>query len=170
MAMSKEERALKYKGRYDKNREKWRKKAKKKWLKRLEMGDEATCVSCDSLKPLDEFYTLDSCCKECRRVSRAYRRDSVWYKDTYLRRTYGMSIEEWEMMRDDQNNRCAICSNSFGASAKNCHVDHCHDTGDVRGLLCSNCNVGLGMLRDSPDLMLKAVQYLKKHGKNPCST
>jgi len=76
-----------------------------------------------------------------------------------LRRNYGISEKEYDDLLQQQDNLCAICRTK---SSKNLHVDHDHDTGKVRGLLCSNCNTSLGLLRENPALFLSAVEYLKK--------
>lgn len=84
----------------------------------------------------------------------------------HLRR-YGMSVTEYETMYAAQNGCCAICSiNETLAPKKRLCVDHDHKTGDVRALLCVNCNTALGMLQDDPSLFVKATQYLQKHASN----
>jgi hypothetical protein len=70
---------------------------------------------------------------------------------------YGISSEEYGEMRDAQNGRCAIC----GTAGDLC-VDHCHNTGVVRGLLCSSCNSGIGLLGDSADTLQHALDYLQR--------
>lgn len=55
--------------------------------------------------------------------------------------------------------RCEICN----LKIKSLCLDHCHKTGQLRGFLCNNCNTGLGSFKDSPELMIKAIKYLKKH-------
>ena len=76
-----------------------------------------------------------------------------------LRREYGITLEQWNAMRTDQENRCAICRELF---VKTPHVDHCHRTGRVRSLLCTGCNTGLGSFRENPDFMAAAITYLKR--------
>lgn len=62
-----------------------------------------------------------------------------------------------------QNGGCAICSTTTpDGNARRFHVDHDHETGKIRGLLCHSCNTGIGKLRDDPDLLLSAVAYLRK--------
>jgi len=67
--------------------------------------------------------------------------------------------------RLDQDNMCEICRQFF-KNDKDCHLDHCHETRKYRGLLCTTCNVGLGMFKDHPGLLLEAVDYLKKYLKS----
>lgn len=71
---------------------------------------------------------------------------------------YGITQVEFEALLLAQDGRCAICRVLLLKPV----VDHDHDTQIVRGLLCSNCNVALGMMRDNPDTLLRAVDYLKR--------
>ncbi len=82
----------------------------------------------------------------------------VKFRDAYFKRNYGMSLIEVESMLLSQECKCAVCSMSIDMSSK--HVDHCHTTGVVRGLLCHNCNIGIGMMRDNPDIMRNAITYI----------
>lgn len=77
----------------------------------------------------------------------------------YLKRAYNITLEEYDRMLKAQGGKCAICSCEL--KGRNCHVDHNHETGEVRGLLCHSCNVGLGMFRDDRGRFLKASEYLK---------
>src|SRR5665811_2413458 len=74
-----------------------------------------------------------------RKVSRAY---------VYAQ--HGLTEAEFQRMLDAQSGVCAICFTKVTAGEKSCHIDHDHITGDVRGVLCRNCNVGLGHFKDSP--------------------
>jgi len=83
--------------------------------------------------------------------------------DTRYRYCYGVSFDEYEAMLVAQEGRCAVCrSEHAGGRWKRLHVDHDHATGKVRGLLCHNCNLAIGLLRDDPDRLLRAVEYLKR--------
>jgi len=70
---------------------------------------------------------------------------------------YGMTVEEWETLFSSQKGACGICEKAVPLC-----VDHCHETGKIRGLLCRKCNSALGMLDDSICLARKAVLYLEK--------
>jgi hypothetical protein len=73
-------------------------------------------------------------------------------------RLYGATLVDYEIMLKEQNGQCAICGVSpFGQALD---VDHCHETGAIRGLLCGTCNAGIGLLKDNPDLCYKASMYL----------
>ena len=74
----------------------------------------------------------------------------------------GMTYDLYEQMLIDQNNKCAIC-NLEHTNIKKLHVDHCHNTGKVRGLLCSNCNNGMGKLGDSIERLELVINYLKQN-------
>lgn len=76
------------------------------------------------------------------------------YKDLTRRQ----HIEE---LTKKQDGLCAICDSQFSYKRKRV-VDHCHKTGDIRGLLCYNCNLGLGMFKDNCDLLNRAIIYLSK--------
>jgi DNA-directed RNA polymerase subunit RPC12/RpoP len=77
-----------------------------------------------------------------------------------------LTEQDFLKMLAEQNYRCAICG-AEGTSEKwgRLHVDHDHDTGKVRALLCVNCNHGLGKLKDDPKLLDMAAAYLRKHGR-----
>lgn len=78
-----------------------------------------------------------------------------------LQRAYGISLEEFDRLVKKQNGRCAICSEAF---SKTPHVDHDHQTGQIRGLLCLPCNTGLGFFQDSVVLLAHAIVYLEENG------
>lgn len=69
---------------------------------------------------------------------------------------YGLTIEEWDALLIAQSGRCLICLDPM----RDPHVDHDHGTGEVRGLLCQSCNLGLGHFRDRPDLLRAAADYV----------
>ena len=86
------------------------------------------------------------------------------YHEMWVLSKYGLTAQDYEQMLNEQNNRCAICGDEKTSSrflGKNFCVDHDHATNKVRGLLCHNCNAGLGYLGDSPVKLEKAMQYLK---------
>lgn len=75
-------------------------------------------------------------------------------------RKYGITPDEYECILRQQNDKCAICL-SPNTNKRNWHVDHCHDSGQVRGLLCHHCNLLLGNARDNPVILQAAISYLK---------
>jgi len=81
-------------------------------------------------------------------------------------RTYGVSARELVVMLDDQDSRCDVCGDpEWGGKDRRPFIDHDHDTGKVRGLLCIKCNTGLGFLKDSPTSNFAAGLYLMDHGR-----
>ncbi len=83
--------------------------------------------------------------------------------ELHMKRNYGLDFSEYNKMLEKQNGVCAICSSSPpDHHKKRLNIDHCHTTGRIRGLLCDACNRALGLLKDSPDLMLKAISYLAR--------
>lgn len=87
-------------------------------------------------------------------------------RDQNLQKRYGIGVEEYQAMYEKQEGKCAICDKhstsvfTKGAAGFELCVDHCHNTGKVRGLLCENCNTGIGKLNDDPALLRKAINYL----------
>jgi hypothetical protein len=79
-----------------------------------------------------------------------------------LKKKYNISPEDYDKMFEDQQGHCAIC---LKTSTKALHVDHNHETGKIRALLCSHCNVGLGHFKESLNLLERAKDYLCKHNQ-----
>lgn len=79
----------------------------------------------------------------------------------YLRRKYGITMEQYTAMLAAQGGVCAICGGGDGS--RRLAVDHCHATGKVRALLCASCNTSLGRLGEDPVVLERAAAYLRKH-------
>lgn len=77
-----------------------------------------------------------------------------------LKRLYNISSIDYDNLLASQDNRCKICNIHRDNTHKGLHIDHCHETGKVRGLLCYKCNTGLGQFNDDPVLLEKAKGYL----------
>ena len=78
-------------------------------------------------------------------------------------RMYGITIEDYVRMLEEQGGRCAICrTDEPGGSGSRFAVDHDHKTGEVRGLLCKNCNTGIGLLQDNVLILEQAIRYLNE--------
>ena len=117
------------------------------------------CRSCKRLTPLTDFYIhrskstgikrecYDSNCNECRKNKMAGKR-------------VGLSIQGRQKLIDAAGGTCQIC----GVKFRRPNIDHCHRTGKIRGVLCSKCNSGLAVFRDSPIFLRKAAEYLEKSG------
>lgn len=88
--------------------------------------------------------------------------------DKQLLALYGINFHDWALMYEWQRGVCPICINKLTFD-RNTHVDHCHDTGKVRGLLCHHCNLLLGHIRgDRAVTVQRAIQYLEAHSAAPC--
>jgi hypothetical protein len=114
------------------------------------------------------YYANPEKVREIKERDREYRKDyynSPARKERYrflaLKRTFGISKEEYTALLAEQNGRCAICGGGeTSVRSKHLAVDHCHTSGVIRGLLCSTCNAGLGCFKDRPDLLSGAIHYL----------
>jgi hypothetical protein len=127
------------------------------------------CTKCHTRKPLTDFFKnsahktgYQSSCKQCYKEWRAANKDDTYY-NTYYKREFGITATEYNTLLHKQNNVCKICGQKEQSKRnKRLAVDHCHTTGKVRGLLCSNCNRGVGLLKDNIQLLEKAIEYLKE--------
>ncbi|GAA2321850.1 endonuclease VII domain-containing protein [Nonomuraea roseoviolacea subsp. roseoviolacea] len=100
--------------------------------------------------------TASGKCEECRPRS---------LRNYHLKRRYGITVEDYDRILAEQGGGCAICgtTNPGGDGSKSFHVDHCHETNRVRGLLCYQCNYGLGYFGDSVEGIERVLRYLKRH-------
>ena len=135
------------------------------------------CKDCGEVKPLDEFTNnvrskdgKQHFCKECGLArKRAWRaanpeKEAAQGRRAQLKSNYGITVEQYDEMYEAQDGCCAICGNPE-QGAKRFHVDHDHETGEVRALLCHLCNVGIGHFRDDPELLQAAIEYLEVHNE-----
>ena len=126
------------------------------------------CPDCGEVQPLAAFGRnaaartgINSYCKPCHNARTRRSKESIGGERTYhLRRRYGITAEEADAMLASQGGKCAICR-----SAPAVHVDHDHDTGAVRALLCFNCNGGLGQFKDDPYLLQMAAFHVEHHNQ-----
>lgn len=98
------------------------------------------------------------CCEDCK---------SKAHSDKYYRRNYGLSLHEFFLFMERQDWKCAICK-TYGFKMRDNHIsglncDHDHKTGKVRGLLCHNCNRGLGLFQDNTTFLKSAINYLEEN-------
>lgn len=83
-------------------------------------------------------------------------------RSTRLMRVYGITVEDYDALLATQDNKCAICQVGADENGRLLDVDHCHITGEVRGLLCVRCNSTIGKFNDDPVLLRRAVDYLER--------
>lgn len=106
-----------------------------------------------------------SWCKKCKEACDLAKRrerpehEAARRRKTHLARTYGLTLEEYDIMSRDGCNICGVKTESDG---RRLAVDHCHDTGEVRGVLCRRCNKTLGQFEDSVLLLHNAITYLQR--------
>ena len=86
----------------------------------------------------------------------------VKHRMAAVKRRYGMTTEQYQVLAAEQGERCAICKRPFSEIKRLC-VDHCHSSQKARGLLCNNCNVGIGAFSDNPVFVAAAVEILLRH-------
>lgn len=152
------------------------------------------CAKCRQVKPLAEFSRstkkVNSWCRECfaaytkerRALDPEYenRRQREWNKlnpekraryrrRSLLKNTYGLTEAEFDGLLAKQNGRCPICLEAIqlsgtGGMAK-LAIDHDHETGRVRGLLCGTCNTGIGLLKDDVEVLARALDYVEFHSR-----
>ena len=132
---------------------------------------EKNCNKCNTEKELKNFYFrtnkstgtkyYHATCIKCFNTY-DYKID----KNSKLKKAYGISLQDYNELLTKQNGRCSICGvNNNGYYRKKPRafaVDHCHTTSKIRGLLCSDCNTGIGLLKDNIDLLNNAIKYLNK--------
>ena len=95
-----------------------------------------------------------------KKNARHYRDNIDQHRDYHLKRKFGIGLNEYNLLLESQDYGCVICGTKKPGGRGNFHVDHCHKTGRVRGLLCHHCNVSLGGFRDDPTLLYNAIDYL----------
>lgn len=136
---------------------------------------ERKCRICGETKVITEFRTRDKSkgtyrteCYECFKegMRGRYHSDPEKHRERMRRQVYGLAEGEFERMLADQGGVCAICggeetsTDRRSGKVRRLFVDHDHDTGRVRGLLCQRCNFGVGQFRDDPTLLQRAIDYL----------
>lgn len=121
------------------------------------MNKKVKCKLCGAKKPQKEYYfrndskTYRKACKECTRECRRIQ-------------SHGVTNVDYEIMFNRQKGVCGICQCELDSSIyTRFSVDHCHETGIVRELLCNNCNTGIGLFKECPKRLSQAIDYLKKH-------
>jgi hypothetical protein len=143
------------------------------------------CQHCKETKSHAEFHASartfdrkDNLCKQCRyerhdawrranpekaaEAARKWRKDNPERSaDHSLKANYGIALGTYSDMVTAQNGKCAICASDKPGGKGRFHVDHCHDTGEIRGLLCHNCNLGIGYLKHDPRLFDAAKRYVE---------
>jgi len=84
-------------------------------------------------------------------------------RNSFLRRKFGITLDDYLEMAEAQRHRCSICGKTREEECRDLAVDHCHETGKVRALLCTNCNTDLHVLERDPERLRRMLEYLEKH-------
>lgn len=114
------------------------------------------CKCGKEIKSLHRIYCSNKCMNKYN-PSRTWDEKQRNYK---YRTNYGITLEDYNELFTLQNGCCAICKRHQSEFVKKLHVDHCHKTNVIRGLLCHNCNLALGRFRDDPEVLQAALEYL----------
>jgi hypothetical protein len=127
------------------------------------------CSPCSAAKSHYYRSLLDP--DEFRRRRRAeFANNRQRYRNYQVKKQFGITLEHYWEMHSAQGGLCAICGEPErelrNGRLKDLCVDHCHSTNEVRGLLCANCNKGIGNLQDSPERLRRAALYLENHRAN----
>jgi len=138
-------------------------------------GETKRCPACELTLPAHDFHKanrqaggLAGYCKQCSSEKR-----NLWYRANRdkqaahsrrgkLKYKYGITEDEYDALLRTQGGGCAICGDM--RTDRRLHIDHDHDSGRVRGVLCRACNVSLGQMREKPALLRRAAQYLEDGG------
>ena len=149
------------------------------------------CSKCKTDYPIDNFYRdrskpsgYHSICKSCHKkncikllesnpdirkkrnlISKLWRennpeRSRYLITTATLKSKYGISLEDYNLLLAKQNGCCAVCGSL--PTQQRLHVDHNHVTGEIRGLLCQACNVSIGKMKESPELLRKLALYIER--------
>lgn len=129
------------------------------------------CLNCNEIKPLEAFYwkkknkTREAVCKECSGARAKEWRDSNKHqlRNTAYKKKFGITLDEYEDRLKAQNYCCAICGEHENNFKLRFAVDHDHETGKVRDLLCGQCNVAVGMVKENIDILTSMISYLMQH-------
>lgn len=117
--------------------------------------------------------------KEKKKAKEGYQPPSLAAKragrKAHLKQKYNLSLEDYDILLYKQNNKCAICGKENKITennilSKGLHVDHCHKTGKVRGLLCYLCNTMIGKAKENPFILISAIKYLNNNGGDKCES
>ena len=122
------------------------------------------CSNCKIVKPYSDFLKDKQKkdghrfhCRDCLKLY--YQKNRIEKLNKARTKKYGIDSKKFQEMKNAQNNACGICNLLF-VPEKTPHVDHCHTTNNVRGLLCTHCNRGLGAFKDSISILQSAQEYI----------
>ena len=124
---------------------------------------DATTKSSGSSEYHREYYRKNKeACKARQLRYNASPKGINTRRESWLKKEYGISVEDYDALLLKQENKCAICDIHQMELKKSFDVDHCHKTNKVRGLLCNCCNQAIGLFKDSPENVKRAIEYLRR--------
>lgn len=150
--------------------------------------DKKYCPGCKQIKDIYEFSTtkkgtkIASHCLKCNKIKsqeynsteyeklnrkKTYLRDKDKLKNNHLVREFGITYEKYKSILNEQGGVCKICGKTPDNNGKMLAVDHCHKTGENRGLLCSSCNICVGFIEKNNLDVLKILNYVNRIQPNP---
>lgn len=107
---------------------------------------------------------FDACCRKCKPTKSKEWNDSKKGRNYKLKYNFGITLEQYDQMFEQQNGVCVICGKT-NSNGRRLYVDHSHKTGKIRGLLCHKCNTGLSGFGENEEYLLQAALYLEKYKK-----
>lgn len=116
------------------------------------------CGVCGSIKKIGKSRR----CAECNKLYCKSNWQKLNSREYNYKRNYGITMDIYNSILEKQNYKCSICETHISKLSKPLFVDHDHKTKEIRGLLCIKCNAGLGMMGDSVEGLMKAINYLMK--------
>lgn len=123
----------------------------------MDYGERKRCTRCKELKSVSLFYktktSYKSNCKECSKLLDDLRKR----RNRKFKLLYGIDHDDYDRMYEEQDGKCYICRTEYPVL----FVDHNHETGNVRALLCNNCNTGLGLFKENEESLTSAIRYLR---------
>lgn len=129
---------------------------------------ERRCSRCRRIRAVEDFVRerarRGSWCSDCRRDYNRTRESILIKLRCRLRRQYGITLNEYMTIWNLQSGRCASCLERLEFYGRDTHLDHCHSTGQVRGLLCRCCNQTAGFAKDAPITLRRLADYLEHAG------
>jgi hypothetical protein len=124
------------------------------------------CYHKDKRAPAGLAYYCITCVLEKQRKWHKEKSHLEEYRNrrrsSYMKMNYGITLEERTKLLEQQEFKCAICQIELKTQGTHTHTDHCHGSGKVRGILCTNCNRGLGHFKDSVSHLRAAIDYLSR--------
>ena len=121
------------------------------------------CRSCGVQKPLTDFYKTRRTCKRCfaDKANKKYHANKDIRRDQNMRRLYGISLDTYNEMFAEQEGCCACCGRHQTNFTRALSIDHDHETGEVRALLCTHCNTAYGSLNEDEERIRQLLRYHK---------